>query len=185
MYRMTSLTAAIARCQLARLDDYNANARRNAEFLTRRLTKLELVSPPSVPADRTSVFHKYRVRLHPERLEAGLDSKRFRNALLRLLRREGVETVLWQVTPVPSQVLFQEQTGYGNGCPWTCRKSTVRYRDEKYPETVKLLDNSLVIGSQSAPLAGQDLELMHCYADAFEKVLSDRDTLIRLARAET
>jgi hypothetical protein len=86
------------------------------------------------------------------------------------------------VTPVPAQVLFQKQVGYGKGCPWTCHQSTVQYRDEEYPETSKLLDNSLVVGSQSAPLAGQDLELMHHYADAFEKVLADRDTLIRLAR---
>ncbi|HYL34608.1 MAG TPA: DegT/DnrJ/EryC1/StrS family aminotransferase [Bryobacteraceae bacterium] len=182
MYRMTSLTAAIARCQLARLDHSNENARRNAEYLTSRLSGLDLVTPPSVPADRTSVFHKYRVRLHPERLEAGLDAKRFRNALIQSLRQEGVETVLWQVTPVPSQVLFEQQAGYGKGCPWTCHKSTVQYRKEEYPETTRLLDNSLVIGSQSAPLAGQGIQLMHCYADAFEKVLADRDTLIRLAR---
>jgi perosamine synthetase len=91
--------------------------------------------------------------------------------------------VLWQVTPVPSQVLFQKQTGYGKGCPWTCHQSPVQYRKEKYPETTRLLDNSIVIGSQSAPLAGQDIELMRHYADAFEKVLADRDTLIRLARA--
>jgi len=182
MYRMTSLTAAIARCQLARLDEHNGNAKRNAEYLTGRLKGLDLLTPPSVPTDRTSIFHKYRVRLHPERLEAGLDPKRFRNAFLKSLRQEGVETVLWQVTPVPSQVLFQEQVGYGKGCPWTCHKSTVEYRNERYPETVSLLDNSVVIGSQSAPLAGQDIELMHRYADAFEKVLADRDTLIRLSK---
>src|SRR5438105_14487639 len=39
MYRMTSLTAAIARCQLARLHDFNQNAVRNAEYLTRRLSE--------------------------------------------------------------------------------------------------------------------------------------------------
>jgi dTDP-4-amino-4,6-dideoxygalactose transaminase len=182
MYRMTSLTAALARCQLERLDHYNETAKRNAEYLTQRLSGVDLVSPPTVPQDRTSVFHKYRVRLHPERLEAGLDAKRFRNALIQSLRREGVETVLWQVTPVPSQILFERQDGYGKGCPWTCHNSPVHYRNEQYPETTRLLDNSMVIGSQSAPLAGQDIELMHCYADAFEKVLADLDTLVRLAR---
>src|SRR5579872_5457023 len=182
MYRTTSLTAALARCQLARLDHYNGNAKRNAEYLTGRLASIDLVTAPSVPADRTSVYHKYRVRLHPERLEAGLDPKRFRNAVMQSLRQEGVETVLWQVSPVPSQVLFQQQVGYGKGCPWSCQKSEVQYRNEDYPETVRLLENSVVIGSQSAPLAGQDIELMHCYAEAFEKVLADRDTLIRLAR---
>jgi perosamine synthetase len=128
------------------------------------------------------VFHKYRVRLHPERLEVGLEPKRFRNTLMKALRQEGVEVVLWQVTPVPAQILFQQQQGYGRGCPWHCHNSTVRYQGEEFPETSKLLDNSLVVGSQSAPLAGQDIELMHRYADAFEKILADQDTLIRMAR---
>lgn len=183
MYRMTSLTAALARCQLARLDHYNFTAKRNAEYLTGRLSTIDLVTPPSVPSDRTSAYHKYRVRLHPERLDAGLDPKRFRTAVLQSLRKEGVETVLWQVTPVPSQGLFQDQIGYGKGCPWTCQKSEVHYRDEKYPQTEDLLNNSVVIGSQSAPLAGQDIELMYSYADAFDKVFSNRDALIRMARA--
>jgi perosamine synthetase len=183
MYRMTSLTAAIARCQLARLPDFNRNAVQNAEYLSKRLSKLDLVSPPSIPSDRTTVSHKYRVRLHPERLEAGLDPKKFRNAVMTALRREGVEVVLWQVTPVPSQILFQQQQGYGGGCPWTCHKSSVRYQNEDYPRTRELLDNSIVIGSQSAPLAAQNLELMHYYGDAFEKVFADKDTLVRLSRS--
>ena len=183
MYRMTSLTAALTRTQLARLDHYNAAAKRNAEYLSERLKGIDLVTPPVVPGDRTSVYHKYRIRLHPERLDVGLDPVKFRNAVLQSLRREGVETVLWQVIPVPSQILFQEQKGYGKGCPWTCHGSQIRYRDEEYPETVKLLNNSVVIGSQSVPLAGQSIELMHYYGDALEKVFADRDTLVRLARA--
>jgi len=182
MYRMTSLTAAIARCQLERLDEFNRNAARNAEYLTERLGKLDLVTPPSVPDGRTSVFHKYRVRLHPERLDAGIDPKHFRAAMIQALRQEGVEVVLWQVTPVPSQILFQQQLGYGRGCPWTCRNSDVRYDREDYPRTRELLDNSIVVGSQSAPLAAQNLGLMRYYGDAFEKVLADPDALIRLAR---
>jgi perosamine synthetase len=182
MYRMTSLTAAIARCQLARLHAFNQNAVRNAEYLTGRLSKLDLITPPFVPGDRTSIFHKYRVRLHPERLDVSLEPKRFRNALMKALRQEGVEVVLWQVTPVPSQILFQQQLGYGRGCPWHCQNSSIRYQAEEFPETSKLLDNSLVVGSQSAPLAGQDIELMHRYADAFEKVVADKATLIRMAR---
>jgi len=182
MYRMTSLTAAVARCQLARLDEFNRNAARNAEYLTERLSKLDLVAPPSVPADRTSVFHKYRVRLHPERLGAAMEPTGFRTALIQALRQEGVEVVLWQTTPVPSQILFQKQLGYGGGCPWKCQNSSVRYQEEDYPRTRELLDNSIVIGSQSAPLAAQNLGLMRYYGDAFEKVLADRDTLIRMAR---
>ncbi len=182
MYRMTSLTAAVGRTQLARLPEYTRAAQRNAEYLNARLAEIDLVTPPSVPSDRVSVFHKYRVRLHPERLDPRIDGKRFRNAVVQALREEGVEVVLWQVTPVPSQILFQEQMGYGKGCPWTCHSSPVRYRDEAYPVTTQLLDNSIVIGSQSAPLAGQDADLMRYYGDAFEKVFADKDALVEAAR---
>ncbi len=184
MYRMNELTAAVGRCQLSRLKEFNDNARRNAELLTERLRRIDLVTPPTVPADRTSVFHKYRVRLHPERLEAGLDPRRFRNVVLKSLIQEGVEAVLWQVIPVPSQILFQKQEGYGRGCPWSCQKSPVRYAEEEYPVTKALLENSVVVGSQSAPLAGQPADLMRYYADAFDRVFSDTDRLIRLTRAE-
>ncbi len=184
MYRMSELTAAVGRCQLARLREFNENARHNAALLTERLQHIDLLTPPSVPPDRTSVFHKYRVRLHPERLEAGLDPRRFRNAVLKGLIREGVEAVLWQVIPVPSQILFQKQEGYGRGCPWSCQNSPVRYAAEEYPVTKALLENSLVVGSQSAPLAGQPAELMRYYADAFERIFSDRDRLIQMTRAE-
>jgi dTDP-4-amino-4,6-dideoxygalactose transaminase len=182
MYRMTSLTAAVGRTQLAKLPEFTRTAQRNGEYLNSRLAGLDLVTPPSVPSDRVSVYHKYRVRLHPERIDPRIDGKRFRDAVLRALREEGVEVVTWQVVPVPSQVLFQQQIGYGKGCPWTCHSSAVRYKDEVYPVTTQLLDNSIVIGSQSAPLAGQDLELMHYYGDAFEKVFADKDALIRAAR---
>jgi len=72
--------------------------------------------------------------------------------------------------------------GDGKGCPWACYHSKVSYKAEEYPETSRLLDSSLIVGSQSSPLVAQDLELMKYYADAFEKVLADKDTLIQMAR---
>ena len=182
MYRTTELSAAFARSQLARLPENIARAQRNGARLSARLKEMDVISPPHVPAGRTHVYHKYRVRLHPERLAPELEPKRFRTALLQALRAEGVEAVLWQTVPVPSQDFFQKQEGYGKGCPWTCHHSAVRYAAEEYPETQKLLDNSIVIGSQSAPIVAQDLEVIDQFADAFEKVLSDKDQLIRMAR---
>ena len=184
MYRTTELNAAFTRAQLARLPENIQRARRNGARLSARLRELDLVTPPHVPADRTHMYHKYRVRLHPERVAPELCPKRFRTALLQALRAEGVEVVLWQTVPVPSQIFFQIQEGYGKGCPWTCHHSAIRYAQEEYPETQKLLDNSLVIGSQSAPIVAQDLDVIDQFADAFEKVLSDKDELIRMAREE-
>lgn len=184
MYRTSELSAAFARSQLTRLPENIERAQRNGARLSARLREFDILTPPHVPADRTHVYHKYRVRLHPERVAPELSPKRFRDALLKALRGEGVEVVLWQTVPVPSQIFFQKQEGYGQGCPWTCHGSPVRYAAEDYPETQKLLDNSLVIGSQSAPIVAQDLDVIDQFAEAFEKVLADKDQLIRMAREE-
>ena len=70
MYLPGELTAALARSQLQRLAETTARSQRNATRLGERLGRLSGVEPPVVPGDRTHVFHKYRVRLDPER--AGL-----------------------------------------------------------------------------------------------------------------
>ncbi len=46
MYRMTELSAAVARAQLAKLDELNAQAQRNAALLSGRLGQLNGVTPP-------------------------------------------------------------------------------------------------------------------------------------------
>lgn len=76
---------------------------------------------------------------------------------------EGVDAVLWQTIPVPAQPVFQTGEGYGGGCPWTCSPTRGRqyvYRAQDYPETVKLIEASLVICSESRPIFCQSTELM-------------------------
>ena len=102
----------------------------------------------------------------------------FRNLVRNALRAEGVEVVLWQTAPLPAHPLFQEREGYGKGCPWSCGGSQRSYVSEDYPETQRLLDSSLIIGSQSFPLFCQPLELMGYYADAFEKVFAKIPDLV-------
>ena len=62
-YRCQELPAAVARSQLRRLDEYTQNAQRNAAILNDGLSALSGMVPPYVPADRTSVYYKYRVRI--------------------------------------------------------------------------------------------------------------------------
>src|SRR3989442_5899028 len=69
MYLTQEIPAAIARVQLRRLEEFNANAAANAALLTSRLAALPRVVPPRCPAAPTHVFHQYRVRLDPDRLE--------------------------------------------------------------------------------------------------------------------
>lgn len=169
MYRITELSASVARAQLLRLDELNANARANAELLTRRLGALAGVTPPILRAGDTSCFHKYRVRLDASK--AGVDAapRVVRDAVLAALKADGVDAVLWQTMPVPGQKVFRDKVGYGKGCPWD-HGAPVSYALSQYPETTRLLDSSVVLFSQTHPIAGQPRSLCEAYAEAFEAV---------------
>lgn len=161
MYLPGELTAALARSQLSRLDQTNATSQATAQRLSERLARLPGVEPPAVPPDRTHVFHKYRVRLKPEEIGIDLPPVLFRDLVLRALRDEGVEAVLWQTVPLPDHPLFKN-----------------RNREADYPETRRLLDSSLIVGSQSFPLFAQSEEIADAYADAFEKIWAHLHDLV-------
>jgi perosamine synthetase len=169
MYRTNEMSAALARSQLARLEESNAFARNNAELLARRLRELPGVTPVSPPPGRTSCWHKFRVRLDGTRVGVDAPATVIRDAVLRALRAEGVEAVLWQTQPVPGQTLFREKVGTGRGHPWSLG-APVDYDLARYPETVRLLDSSIVLFSQTYPIAPQPASLCEAYAEAFAKV---------------
>jgi dTDP-4-amino-4,6-dideoxygalactose transaminase len=180
MYRTNEMSAALCRSQLRRLDASLANARKNAAYLSEALAKIPGITPPYVPADCTSSFYQYRLRLDPHAAGVDLPAKEFRLKVLAALKAEGAEVSLWQTIPVPGQTLFQERTGYGLSCPWKCPLGEeVKYDLAEYPETVKLLADSLVIGSHTHPLFPQPLELMRSYVEAFQRVFGNLDQVVR------
>jgi len=179
MYRTTEFTAALCRSQLTRLDDSLAMTRRNAAFLTEHLAQIPGITPPYVPSDRTSGYYQYRIRLDPAAAGSTLAPKDFRLKVLAALKAEGVEVSLWQTVPVPAQTLFQERTGYGLSCPWKCPLGEeVKYDLSEYPETLKLLTDSMVIGSHSYPIFPQPVELMQKYVDAIQRVFAHLDQVL-------
>src|SRR5881296_1678611 len=151
MYLPGELTSALARSQLQRLAETTVRSRRNAARLSERLARLPGVEPPAVPPDRTHVFHKYRVRVDPERAGVRPSAIALRDRLLEALRAEGVEAVRWQTAPLPAHPLFASTSG------------------ERYPKASAALDSTLVIGSQSYPLFAQPLEVVDAWADGFER----------------
>jgi len=179
MYRSNELTAALCRSQLRRLDASLEQTRRNAAYLSEHLGKIPGVTPPYIPSDCTSGFYQYRLRLDLKPLGVTMPVKEFRLKLLAALGAEGVEASLWQTIPVPAQTLFQERTGYGLGCPWQCPLGEeVKYDLAEYPETMKLLEDSLVVGSHTFPLFPQPLELMKKYVEAFQRVFANLDQVL-------
>ena len=88
-YRTQELPAAFARSQLKRLDHYNGIAQRNGEYLTRELAKIPGIITPYVPPDRTSIYHKYRIRFDPSAWNLNRPEVEIRNAFLAALEAEG------------------------------------------------------------------------------------------------
>ena len=180
-YRTQELPAAFARSQLKRLDEYNTNSQRNAEYLSPHLAEIKGVIPPFVPPDRTHIYHKYRVRLNPNEVGLDMEPAKFRDLVMMALQAEGVDAVLWQTIPIPGQTLFQLKEGYGKGCPWSCQYAEeISYDLDDYPQTLKLLADSLVICSEIYPIYPQSLELMKYYAEAFHKVFDNIDEVVEI-----
>jgi len=180
-YRTQELPAAFARSQLKRLAHYNAIGQRNGAYLTQELSKIQGLIPPYVPEDRTTIYHKYRIRFDPEVLGITIPVTEFRNRLLAALEAEGVAATIWHVTPMTSFPIFQKlDEGYGKGCPWSCPYygKEIVYRPEEYPEAQKLLDTSLVINDEPRPIYIQNLELMEYYVKAIRKVFDNLDQLL-------
>lgn len=177
MYRMTELSASVAVAQLSKLEHFNINARRNAELLTQRLSRLPGIFPQQLLEGTRSCFHKYRVRLDGEACGVDAPPRIVRDAVVAALKAEGVDAVLWQTVPVPGQKVFRDKIGFGKGCPWD-HGAPVSYDLTQYPETVRLLDSSLVLFSQTHPIFPQPLSLCDAYAEAFERVWSQLDDVV-------
>jgi len=180
-YRTQEMPAAFARSQLKRLPHYNAIAQRNGQYLSHELGQIPGLIPPYIPPDRTTVYHKYRIRFDAELLGVANQATEFRNRLLEALEAEGVAATLWHVTPLTSFPIFQKlDEGYGRGCPWSCPYygRPIQYAPEEYPEAIRLLDTSLVINTEEHPIYIQDLELMGYYVQAFHKVFDHLGELL-------
>jgi perosamine synthetase len=176
-YRSNELSAAFARSQLRRLDEYTAIAQRNGRFLNQALAAIPGLRPPTEPADRSSVFHKYRVRFDVKGLGADMPAVEFRGRLLAALRAEGVDAVLWHTEPVTSFPILQTHEGFGRGYPWSLAPGSGKVDPEDYQQAIDLLASSIIVCDEVHPIMIQPLALMEAYAAAFAKVLRDPPAL--------
>ncbi len=186
MFRGNEMMAAFARAQLARLPERTAQCIAHAERLSSALAKLPGVIPPPILPDRSSVYHKYRVRLDPQQADVDLSPLALRDLVMCALRAEGVEVVLWQAQPLPAHPIFQAQRTAATRAHRSSDESTDiarNYDASLYPVTTRLLDSSIVLFSQSCPLIAQSSEMVDRYAEAFTKVWTHRHALVAWARA--
>jgi len=181
MYRGSEMAAAFAGAQLERLPAWTAACQDNARRLSRALGELPGVDPPFVPDGCTSVFHKFRVILDPAKAGVDVSPRALRDAMLKALRAEGLEVVLWQTDALPAQPVFRAREGFGGGFPWSTDRETdfdALYDLARFPDTRKLLDGSLLLFSQSCPLIAQRADVVDRYAEVFARVWARRSKLV-------
>lgn len=186
-YRHQEMPAALARSQLRRLPEYIAIGQRNAAYLTNRLSTMRGITPPYLPADRTTTNYLYRARLNPAELGLGhVAPTRVRDAVGKAFMAAGVGVALWHTQPAPSFPIFQERNGFGGGFPWTQPPAgrDVTYDPADFPETKALLDSSLVICDTRYPIFLQPIEVMEYYADAIGRILADPERIVADADAD-
>jgi perosamine synthetase len=174
-YRSQELACALTRSQLTRLDEYNATAQANAAVLNEGLARVVGVIPPLVPDDRTSVWHKYRVRVDPAALGWNGPGAELRDRLVHALRAEGVEAVLWQVSPLPAYPAFRRALR-----PWRAGDDgagLAPWDPAEYPAAVDVLEHTIVLGSESRPLFVQSEALMARYVETVASVLANLDAI--------
>lgn len=92
-YRLTDLQAAVAIPQVDRIDEINESRQQNAVSLNEMLSDIPGLVTPTVPSERSHVFHQYTVRVTPE---AQLD----RDVLARRLAQSDVGTGIFYPRPV-------------------------------------------------------------------------------------
>jgi perosamine synthetase len=103
-FRMTDVHAAIGLAQLGKLEQFNAQRRANAEYLTEHLRG---VTTPKEPEGFHHVFHQYTVRVP--------DGKR--NELAAYLRENGVGTGIYYPVPIHQQTYYVNELGYDQTLP--------------------------------------------------------------------
>ena len=170
MYRNTDLTAAFARAQLTRLDDYLVRQKANAERLTECLAEVPNLILPTTPAGCEHNFYNYTVRFDMEAIGHASDARSFRDKLVKALNAEGAQTGVWQGWPVPEMTVFQAKDAYGKGCPW-CHGRPVDYSLDQYPVARKHCDWHT---GMTTPLRSPNgPEVAELVAGAFAKVMGN------------
>ena len=178
MYRSTDLTAAYARAQLTRLDDYLKQIRANALRLQECLADVPHLILPVEPKGHEHNYYNYTIRFDMQALGHARDAAQFRDKLVKALTAEGVDTGVWQGWPVPEMTAIAAKNAYGRGCPWTCSESKVNYSVDQFPVAVKHCNWHTGMTMPLRPPNGPDLaELV---AAAWRKVMTHLDQVEKL-----
>lgn len=108
-YRMTNIQAAIGSVQLKKLDGFNEQRIKNAEYLDKHLKINGLVTPHKA-AHAKHVYHQYVVSI-----EEGFPMSR--DAFIEYLHKNGIGSAVHYPIPIYNQPLYQTLGCTSKECP--------------------------------------------------------------------
>jgi len=105
-WRMSNITAALGTSQLEKLDKVIVMRRRNAEYLSKLLSNMNEIEPPSSPRGYFHVYQMFTIRVK--------GGKRVRDDLGIYLKDKGVMTKVY-FSPVHLTSFYKERFGFHGG----------------------------------------------------------------------
>lgn len=152
MFRLQELPAALARVQLRSLTARIERVQYMIEQFIDRIGSLPGILIPSIPSDRTHVWHKVRIGVDVEMLAPNRPTHLVRDLLRAKLEEQGLETTLWQAPILPLQTAFQQ---YAGATDW------------KNSAAQKASEQSFILFNEVRPLIAQETSFVDIAAEAF------------------
>lgn len=181
-HRCSVVAATLARGQLGRLDELNGIRQRNCERLTEQLKEIPGVIPPEVPADRTHVYHMYRVRFDPKALGVETDPCEFRAKVVAALACEGVLLRSWMNWTLPSLPIFSDTAAFEGRYPWRRTWGPDRvYNPADYPEANRIVQQTSIVAEAPTAVSAEVIDYL---AAGFRKVFSQIDEVLKIRLSE-
>lgn len=178
-FRMTELDAAVAHCQLLKLDALNAKRLQNVAYLEQGLSKIPCLSMPQV---RTGCKHVYYVHAcHYDAHRAGVPSQKFIDAVkaelphFHLREKEGTKLGAGYARPLYMLPIFQNPRVEGIQSVGLSYAQQGMYQQGVCPVCERLHENDCIHSEFMLPsLEKRDIDDV---IRAFEKVWEGRSEL--------
>jgi len=170
-YRMTEITAAIAREQLKKINGFNDRRRTNIDYILNNIKLHDGFSIQKQKVHCESANEIFAIRLDKDIM--GIS----RNTFIIAMKKEGVSVDGGYPRPLYKNPVFQDQMAYGkSGCPFTCSYygKSINYRNIVNINSEKLC-NEIIRYFYLRPQDGK--EVIH-FVTAFNKVINNLDQLI-------
>jgi len=109
-FRMSNITAALGTAQLKKVDEIIEMRRKNAEYMTKKLSKTKEIIPPNPPLDYFHVYQMCTITVDMGR--------KIRDNLAKYLAEKGIMTKVY-FPPVHLTHFYKNELGYTCKLPVT------------------------------------------------------------------